>query len=164
MRLLSGSSKILKKEIICVYLFLSCAVCTEKSQNNKGSIHSHENYCNKDNTKSSCSEDNKIKECIELNDKTLGPEDPSWMVIVPQGRLGNHLVAYSVIQALAHTLHIRPLIMEETKQYLEKYFDVKHDILIFEDTFCNKEEIKQSIMKYFDGSIDELVKDTRYHK
>ena len=170
------STKSFKTEVVFVFLFLSYAQCIGNSQQTERRPSSMEesnklndkeeqiaeNTCNKDDT--NCSAINSDKECINLNDKTLGPKDPSWFVIVAQGRLGNHLVAYSVIKTLAKTLHIRPLIPNETKQYLKKFFDFKDSILVLEEAFCNTEEVLQSKMKYFDGSIDGLVQDKRYHK
>jgi hypothetical protein len=121
--------------------------------------------CKQKNTDSGCAiQDKTLQNCIELNHKTLRPQDPSWFIIVPKGRLGNHIVGYSVIQALAATIQIRPLITEETETYLKKYFDVKHNISIFENTFCNVDEIELSKMKYFEGSIDEVVQEKRYHR
>ena len=142
---------------MCVYLFASC-VFSKEDNSAVGS-------CKQKNNDSGCAiQDKTLQSCIELNHKTLQPQDPSWFIIVPKGRLGNHIVGYSVIQALAATLQIRPLITAETEMYLKKYFDVKHNISIFENTFCNVDEIELSKMQYFEGSIDEVVRDKKYHR
>ena len=102
--------------------------------------------------------------CKEINDVIIDPEEPSWFIIVPKGRLGNHLTGFAMIQALAFTLGIKPLITKTTNDYLKKYFDVKHNISIYEDTFCKTPNITLSKMNYFEGSIDELVHNEIYHK
>ena len=146
--------QIFLRQLLGLCLFLSFV--TSKEDQNK------QDHCKKENSRSACIDI--TQNCIELSSKTLGPEDPSWFIIVPRGRLGNHIVGYSIIQALGATLNIRPLISQETETYLKKYFDVKHNISIFEETFCNVEEIEESKMIYFEGSIDQLVQDKRYHK
>ena len=148
------------RNLICVYLLCMSYVLSKEDKNVEvGS-------CKQNNNDAGCTiqDQNKVQTCIELNHKTLQPQDPSWFIIVPKGRLGNHIVGYSVIQALAATLQIRPLITEETEMYLKKTFDVKHNISIFEHTFCNVDEIELSKMQYFEGSIDEVVQEKRYHR
>ena len=135
---------------MCLFLF---GVIAQEQQNKI-------DHCKKENSLSCQNGHNK---CIETKDILSGPDEPSWFIIVPEGRLGNHLVGYSVIQALAAKLKIRPLITQETEDYLKKYFDVKHNISIYEKTFCNIHEVQRSKMKYFEGSIDEIVQDKRYH-
>ena len=142
---------------LCVSVFVSFVLSKESGI--------QQDHCKKDNNESDCkTEADKFPKCIELNDKNLGPEDPSWFIIVPQGRLGNHIVGYSVIQALGATLNVRPLINEETETYLKQYFDVKHNLSIYENTFCNTKEIERYKMTYFTGSIDEIVEQKKYHK
>ena len=143
---------VLIRDVLWMYLFLF-GVIAQQQQNNI-------DHCEKGNSLSCHERHNK---CIETNDILSGPDEPSWFIIVPEGRLGNHLVGYSVIQALAAKLKIRPLITQETEDYLKKYFDVKHNISIYEKTFCNIHEVERSKMKYFEGSIDEIVQDKRYH-
>lgn len=126
---------------------------------------SEEKHCHINDSESSCGKENEVaSKCIELTKGDIGPQDPSWFIIVPRGRLGNHIVGYSVIQALAATLGVRPLIAQETDDYLRKYFDINHTISIYEDTFCNREVIERFQMTYFEGSIDELVKNKKYHR
>ena len=133
-------------------------VCAEQNQ-------SEEEHCQKSEGESYCvQKSTSSRNCIELTKNHLGPQDPSWFIIVPQGRLGNHIVGYSVIQALAATLGVRPLLSKETDEYLRKYFEIKHDISIYEDTFCNLEKLENFQMTYFEGSIDEIVKNKNYHK
>ena len=143
---------VLIRDVLWMYLFLF-GVIAQQQQNNI-------DHCEKGNSLSCHERHNK---CIETNDIFSDPDEPSWFIIVPEGRLGNHLVGYSVIQALAAKLKIRPLITQETEDYLKKYFDVKHNISIYEKTFCNIHEVERSKMKYFEGSIDEIVQDKRYH-
>ena len=135
--------------------FLSCYV----------SNYSKETDCHINDSDISCGPKNKItSKCTELTKGDIGPQDPSWFIIIPRGRLGNHIVGYSIIQALAATLGIRPLLAQETDDYLRKYFDINHTISIYEDTFCNIDEIQRFQMTYFEGSIDELVQNKKYHK
>ena len=143
---------VLIRDVLWIYLFLFGVIAQQKQ--NKI------DHCKKENSLSCHEGHNK---CIETNDILSGPDEPSWFIIVPEGRLGNHLVGYSVIQALAAKLKIRPLITQETEDYLKKYFDVKHNISIYEKTFCDIHEVERSKMKYFEGSIDEIVQDKRYH-
>ena len=143
---------VLIRDVLWMYLFLF-GVIAQQQQNNI-------DHCK---TGNSLSCDERHNKCIETKDILSGPDEPSWFIIVPEGRLGNHLVGYSVIQALAAKLKIRPLITQETEDYLKKYFDVKHNISIYEKTFCNIHEVERSKMKYFEGSIDEIVQDKRYH-
>ena len=48
------------------------------------------------------------KKCFEV--ETFGPDSPSLFVVNAQGRLGNHLMAYAIVHALAFKLDIVPLI------------------------------------------------------
>ena len=148
----SHYNMVMIRGVFWIYLFLLGVIA--KQQQNKL------DHCKIGNSLSCHEGHNK---CIETNDILNGLDEPSWFIIVPEGRLGNHLVGYSVIQALAAKLKIRPLITQETEDYLKKYFDVKHNISIYEKTFCNIHEVERSKMKYFEGSIDEIVQDKRYH-
>ena len=102
--------------------------------------------------------------CKEINDVIIDPEEPSWFIIVPKGRLGNHLTSFAVIQALAFTLRIKPLITKTNNDYLKRYFDVQHNMSIYYDTFRKITKITKLKMSYFKGSIDELVNNKIYHK
>ena len=50
----------------------------------------------------------KSAKCFDV--ETLGPASPSLFVVNAQGRLGNHLMAYAIVHALAFKLDIVPLI------------------------------------------------------
>ena len=140
-------------------------ICFLSSFDCSGSSNSVESHCNKNDSESSCDENIEItSKCIQLTKGDIGPQDPSWFIIIPRGRLGNHIVGYSIIQALAATLGIRPLLAQETDDYMRKYFNIAHSISIYEDTFCNIEEIERFQMTYFEGSIDEIAQNKKYHK
>lgn len=102
--------------------------------------------------------------CLDTDSNKFGPNEPSWFIIVPNGRLGNHLTGFAVIQALASTLKITPLITQATDDYLKRYFDIKHNISIYEKTFCNITDVERSKLSYFEGSIDEIVHNKIYQK
>ena len=156
------------------YLLLPCTTSIKGPPKNANKVHSVEtseitsnreeeklkDYCNEENKNDTCNKKEETEECTVFSDEMFGPQNASLFVIVAKGRLGNHLIAYSVIQALAHTLHIRPLITKETKIFLQKYFDVKHNIAVLEETFCNYQQIP---FVQFEGSIDELAENKQYH-
>ena len=148
------NDRVFIQDILHVYLLLSF-VCTEEQQQ----IESE--HCIQEYRSSYQKYSNSCKETIDI---TIHPEEPSWFIIVPKGRLGNHLTGFAMIQALAFTLGIKPLITKSTNDYLKRYFDVKHNISIYENTFCKISNIPKSKMSHFEGSIDELLNNKIYHK
>ena len=99
----------------------------------------------------------KPKKCENLI--SINSDEPSIFIAHAQGRLGNHLMAFAIILALAKTLNIKPYVQGETAEYLKKYF-VSENIPVFEETFCNHEELKPVL---FNGDLDYLVKEKKLH-
>ncbi len=61
------------------------------------------------------------KACVPFDKKSLFANDSrSVFVIEANGRLGNHLIAYTLVQALAKTLDVRAFILTETVDYLSR--------------------------------------------
>ena len=84
---------------------------------------------------SSCSSN--TKDCIDVFD--LGPDRPSIVVIDARGRLGNHLMAYALVKALALDHGVVPLVTRETRDYLRDIFEYKdnNEVSVLENSFCN---------------------------
>ena len=98
--------------------------------------------------------------CIDLTN--FGPKNASIFVIEAKGRLGNHLIAYTLIQALAKNLHIQPFITEETFDFLNNIFQMDPTkVPVLERTFCNVQELG---FNHFDGSLEELLSNNVYHR
>ena len=102
--------------------------------------------------------------CVQLEEecehlRPLDPKQPSIFVIHASGRLGNHLMAFAIVLALAKAIHIKPFVQGETADYLKRYF-VAENIPVFENTYCNNDHVQFEI---FNGDIDELVKQKELH-
>ncbi len=75
-----------------------------------------------------CDATTKSKEeeaCVDLDLGSMLSDDgrdwPTVAVIEAKGRLGNHLIAFTLIGALAKQLGFQPYIMEETYEYSSSY-------------------------------------------
>ena len=130
----------LQKIIIFVYLINDICNGTEL-------------FCDKENCES------KEESCQHFNINNFGSKNASVFVIESKGRLGNHLITYTIIQALQKKLNIQPFILQETYDYMSKYFG-NISLPILEKTFCNYQTIPFQI---FDGGINELVDQTNQH-
>ncbi len=82
-----------------------------------------EGYCGTSSDIDACDKVNEIKvdaaKCVDLDWQSMvvkGDFD-SYAVIVSKGRLGNHLIAFTLIGALAKELGLKPFITEETYKY-----------------------------------------------
>ena len=104
---------------------------------------------------SSCS--SKPKDCIDVVD--LGPDRPSIVVIDARGRLGNHLMAYALVKALALDHGVVPLVTRETRDYLRDIFDYKDEVGVLEEAFCDSDRA-MARMQVFEDTIDSLVADS----
>ena len=102
--------------------------------------------------------DQKVAKCKPF--QRLGPDEPSIFVAHAAGRLGNHLMAFAIVLALAKDLNIKPLVQGETAEYLKKYF-VAENIPVFEETFCNHDDIN---LEYFYGDLDVLLQNSNLHR
>ena len=98
---------------------------------------------------------NSFLECINFEEQHFGHQNASVFVIEAHGRLGNHIIAYSVIRSLEKTLGVQGFVTEQTKGYLDKFFELEHlRIKTLEHHFCNFQDMKFEV---FDGRLDSLL-------
>ena len=94
------------------------------------------------------------KSCLDI--ENFGADQSSLFMIDAKGRLGNHLMAYALVKALAFDHNILPLVTRETRDYLEAIFDYENDVKVFEDAFCDIDKALARIT-VFEDTIDSLV-------
>ena len=106
--------------------------------------------------KESCS----LKPCQNFQKSKFTSENASLFIIEAKGRLGNHLIGYTVIKALNKTLNIQPLVGRETREYLSQYFS-NISAPAIEDIFCNWRDLP---FEGYQNSIHDLVADESLRK
>ena len=52
--------------------------------------------------------------CVNWDPRRFTPDSPSLIVIESKGRLGNHLIAFTLVLALAKEKDVTPFVTEET--------------------------------------------------
>lgn len=109
-------------------------------------------FCLSDNNEY-CDKDKCDSDCITINDATFGPQNASIIVIEAKGRLGNHLIAFTLVKALAKKLGYMPMVMQNTHDFLAQYF-TNISVPILQKSICNWEQI--TFNRYIDG-IDEFI-------
>ncbi|XP_040567944.1 galactoside alpha-(1,2)-fucosyltransferase 2 [Lepeophtheirus salmonis] len=101
--------------------------------------------------------------CVEFeHQKWISAMPTSIVVIQPNGRMGNHLISFALIQALRHKFDA--YIMNETFHFISETFEINNQVIeipILEKIFCSPEKMK---FEHFDGSIQELLKDDKLHR
>ncbi len=85
----------------------------------------------------------------------------SLFAIEARGRLGNHLMGYTIVMALKKVLGVDAVVMAETDRFVRRYFDPAHAVPVLEETYCNWQDIE---FRPYEGGIDELVENEELHK
>lgn len=99
----------------------------------------------------------KLNSCQHFKPELFGPDSKSIFLMVPDGRLGNHLVAYSFLLYFKLVLGLDVYMPIDTKHYLLKVFTPRSvEIPVLEETFCNYEEIK---FKDYQGHMRPILTD-----
>ncbi len=69
-------------------------------------------------------EQRQISDCIHFDTSTFSKDNASIVVLQARGRLGNHLMAYTVLNSLRDEFKARAYIFEDTFDLVSKYFRV----------------------------------------
>lgn len=101
-----------------------------------------------------------LSTCQHFDAVHFGSSNKSIFVIESKGRLGNHLIGFTLSQALAKVLKVQGLVVGETEKLLSTYFENKFAVPTLESKFCNWQDMR---FKPYFGSIDELVTNTQWH-
>lgn len=72
-----------------------------------------------------------ISDCINFDKSTFSKDNASIVVLEARGRLGNHLMAYTVLNSLRDEFKARAYIFEDTFDLVSKYFRVSSPKHIF---------------------------------
>eukprot|EP00095_Tigriopus_kingsejongensis_P012096 maker-scaffold702_size109376-snap-gene-0.22 protein:Tk12096 transcript:maker-scaffold702_size109376-snap-gene-0.22-mRNA-1 annotation:"dihydropteridine reductase" len=106
--------------------------------------------------------ENGAKSCMPYEAFQFNEDSPSWFVMEPFGRFGNHFTAYAHLYEMRKQLGVQVYIMNETRAYLEKVFDPeKLRLPVIEDEICDIDNVP---FRVFDIDVEHLLTDESFWK
>ena len=128
------------KVLVLNFLLFVAASSTHEESN----IVAQENLENKScDKKEMCDIESKVKTCVDFDGVEQFQKDSrSIFMMTANGRMGNHMIAYSLMKQLNRELNVRTFIRRETKEMLSAVFEESSiNVPVLEEVFCNPYEV-----------------------